>query len=151
MWLDTLTAMRKESGMSLDELSAKSGVPKGTLSKITAGITKAPALDTIKSIVYAMGYTLKDLDDGIEASDNLSVAEKEHIKKYRSLDDYGKEAVDAVLDVEYRRYKKAKTSNYIDIEAEVAAYRAELELQAEVAESSSASDGQRNIDKPKMA
>lgn len=29
--------------------------------------------------------------------------EMEHIKKYRSLDDYGKEAVDGLLDVEYRR------------------------------------------------
>ena len=63
MWLDKFNEMRKKSGMSLDEISAKSGVPKGTLSKITAGITKAPPLETMRKLVYSMGYTLDDLDD----------------------------------------------------------------------------------------
>ena len=34
---------------------------------------------------------------------DLSPSEQAHIKKYRSLDPYGKEAVDSVLDVEWRR------------------------------------------------
>lgn len=63
MWLDAFNRMRKESGMSLDELSEKSGVPKGTLSKITSGITKSPSLETMRTLVYAMGYTLSDLDE----------------------------------------------------------------------------------------
>lgn len=62
MWLDAFNEMRKTSGMSLDELSEKSGVPKGTLAKITSGITKTPTLETMKSLVYAMGFTLDDLD-----------------------------------------------------------------------------------------
>lgn len=62
MWLDVFNEMRKSSGMSLDELSEKSGVPKGTLAKITSGITKTPSLETMRSLVYAMGYTLDDLD-----------------------------------------------------------------------------------------
>lgn len=66
MWLDNFNQMRQESGMSLDELSDKSGVPKGTLAKITSGITKAPSLETMRSLVYAMGYTLDDLDRGIQ-------------------------------------------------------------------------------------
>lgn len=103
MWLETFNEMRKKSGMSLDEISTKSGVPKGTLAKITSGITKAPTLETMKSLVYAMGYTLKDLDDGLDRSDNFSLEEKAYIKKYRSLDQYGKEAVDGILDVEWRR------------------------------------------------
>ena len=36
MWLDSFNEMRKKSGMSLDELSEKSGVPKGTLSKTSS-------------------------------------------------------------------------------------------------------------------
>ena len=63
MWLEAFNRMRKDSGMSLDELSEKSGVPKGTLSKITSGITKAPSLETMRSLVYAMGFTLSDLDE----------------------------------------------------------------------------------------
>lgn len=103
MWLDVFNEMRKKSGMSLDEISAKSGVPKGTLSKITAGITKAPPLETMRKLVYSMGYTLNDLDRGLEVSETFSKEEKEHIKKYRFLDPYGKEVVDGVLDVEWRR------------------------------------------------
>lgn len=70
MWLEKFNEMRKNSGMSLDEISAESGVPKGTLSKITAGITKAPPLETMRKLVYSMGYTLDDLDDDLPKSKN---------------------------------------------------------------------------------
>ena len=50
-WLDKLLAMRKASGMSLDELSRASGVPKGTLAKITSGATRDPKLETIRQLV----------------------------------------------------------------------------------------------------
>lgn len=39
---------------------------------------------------------------------DLSEKEKDHIKKFRSLDPYGKEAVDGVLDVEFRRCEAAR-------------------------------------------
>lgn len=55
--------IRKEKKISLDELCALSGVPKGTLSKITAGITDNPTLETVKSIAKALGCTLDDFDD----------------------------------------------------------------------------------------
>lgn len=119
MWLDTFNQMRKESGMSLDELCEKSGIPKGTLAKITSGVTKAPSLETMRSLVYAMGYRLKDLDDGLESSDNFSKEERDHIKKYRSLDPYGKEAVDSVLDVECRRVSRAREQVMADTSAEM--------------------------------
>lgn len=66
MWLETFNMMRQRSGLSLDELSDKSGVPKGTLAKISSGITKTPSLDTMRSLVYTMGFTLDDLDRGIK-------------------------------------------------------------------------------------
>lgn len=103
MWLDTFNEMRKKSEMSLDDISAKSGVPKGTLAKITSGVTKAPPLETMRRLVYSMGYTLDDLDRGVEESDHFSKEEKDHIQKYRLLDSYGKEAVDEILAIEYRR------------------------------------------------
>lgn len=61
VWIDAFNDMRRNSGLSLDELSARSGVPKGTLAKITSGITRTPSLETMRSLVYAMGYTLDDL------------------------------------------------------------------------------------------
>lgn len=63
MGLEKIADMRKKAGLSLDELSALSGVPKGTLSKISAGITKNPSIETIKAIVHCMGYTLDDLEE----------------------------------------------------------------------------------------
>ena len=65
-WLDKLNQMKKKSGMTTDEISEKSKVPKGTLNKIFAGQTKDPQLGTIKAVVHCMGYTLDDLDDGSE-------------------------------------------------------------------------------------
>ena len=47
-WLNAFNDLRKKSNMSLDEISIKSGVPKGTLSKITSGITKNPSIETMK-------------------------------------------------------------------------------------------------------
>lgn len=111
---ELISFFRKQSGMTIDELAAKSGVPKGTLNKIIGGVTKAPTLDNMKSIAKALGKTLADFDDIPTAAKKpqniaeatpgkLSAEEQAHIKKYRSLDPYGKEAVDGVLDVEYRR------------------------------------------------
>ncbi len=106
MWLDNFNEMRRQSGLSLDELSEKSGVPKGTLSKISAGITERPALETMRVLVYAMGYTLNDLEDNTnikQLTNNLSIAENNIIKKYRTLDKYGKEMVSSALDIEFKR------------------------------------------------
>lgn len=63
MWLDRLNELRRESKMSLEEISAKSGVPKSTVAKITSGHTKSPALESVRDIVHAMGYTLDDLEE----------------------------------------------------------------------------------------
>lgn len=60
---ELISLFRKQSGMTIDELSAKSGVPKGTLNKIIGGVTKAPTLDNMKSIAKALGKTLADFDD----------------------------------------------------------------------------------------
>lgn len=60
---ELISFFRKQSGMTIDELSAKSGVPKGTLNKIIGGVTKAPTLDNMKSIAKALGKTLADFDD----------------------------------------------------------------------------------------
>ncbi len=99
-----INEIRREKNMSIDDLCERSGIPKGTLSKITAGITASPTLDTVRSIANALGCRLDDLDDTPGNSEKLSISEKDHIKKYRLLDDLGREAVDSVLDVEHRRY-----------------------------------------------
>ena len=107
MWLNAFNRLREKSGLSLDDLSARSGVPKSTLSKITSGITKSPSIETIKSLVYAMGYTLADLDE--DSVQEFSKEEIDHIKKYRVLDTHGKKMVDTALTLEYDRMTHVET------------------------------------------
>ena len=97
MGLEKINAMRKEKGISLDELSQLSGVPKGTLSKITAGITTNPSLETVRAIVTALGYTLDDLEDE-PRREAYTDAENLIIQKYRRLPDTGKQAVESMID-----------------------------------------------------
>lgn len=103
MWLNNFNALRRESGMSLDDISEKSGVPKGTLAKITSGQTLNPSLETMRALVYAMGYTLDDLEDEGTINHILSFEERAGLKKYRALDQCGKDAVKAILEIEHRR------------------------------------------------
>lgn len=107
MGLEKINEMRKYRGMSIDELSEKSGVPKGTLSKITAGITKNPSVDTVKSIVHALQFTLDDLDSypNVKRNTDLSIREVQMVTKYRCLNESGKDMVDMVLEKEYERSK----------------------------------------------
>ena len=99
MGLDAIDRIRKERGLSIEELAVKSGVPIGTLSKINAGITKDPKLETVKAIVKALGCTLDDLDEDIK--EQLSREEHNIIKKYRALDQRGKDTVIETLNREY--------------------------------------------------
>nr|WP_294682370.1 helix-turn-helix transcriptional regulator [uncultured Anaerotignum sp.] len=110
MGLEKINDMRKHIGMSIDELSEKSGVPKGTLSKITAGITKNPSIDTVKAIVHTMGFTLDDLDDfpRSKSGNDLSAENMELLKKYSNLDAHGKKIVDFVLNEESERSNSKK-------------------------------------------
>lgn len=63
MWLDKLREMKSASGLTTKEISVCSGIPEPTLEKVFAGKTKDPKLETIRQLVYSLGYTLDDLDD----------------------------------------------------------------------------------------
>ena len=110
MWLDKLREMKTESGFTTKEIADKSGIPEPTLEKLFAGATKDPKLATMQQLVHFLGFTLDDLSEGPKSSEFFSKGEKDHIKKYRLLDPYGKEAVDGVLDVESRRCEEARAA-----------------------------------------
>lgn len=110
MGLEAINILRKQKGMSLDELSEKSGIPIGTLSKISAGITKDPKLETVKSIARALNCSLEEFDD-YHSDSLLTNKEKELLSKYRVLDDNRKLAVLNCLDFEYEQSSKTKESD----------------------------------------
>jgi len=63
MGLERINEIRKQRGMTIEELSERSGIPVSTLKKISAGITTNPSLDTVKAIARALDCTLDDLAD----------------------------------------------------------------------------------------
>jgi transcriptional regulator with XRE-family HTH domain len=60
---DTINLLKKERGLTNSQLSELSGVPLGTLDKITSGKTTDPKLDTVRALAKALGCTLDDFDD----------------------------------------------------------------------------------------
>lgn len=157
-FLDKLDFMMNKLDINRSKLSNLSGVPYTTIDTLYKKGYENTKLSTIKKIAEAldvsMDYLLVDsiTDESYGKTVGFSVdfEEQTHIKKYRSLDPYGKEAVDSVLDVEWRRCaERAKPK--IDIDAEAVSYRAELELQEEVKEKSSAFDGSSGTGEAKMA
>ena len=94
---------RKELNMSIDDLVAESGIPKGTLSKITAGINTNPTLSTVETLCKALKCSINDAVGFVSESDSFTIDEQKMIKKYRALDEHGKKIVDFALNEEYDR------------------------------------------------
>lgn len=110
-WLEPLKRMKADSGLTTAEIARGSGIPEPTLEKLFAGATKAPQLATMQRLVYFLGHTLEELFPGERSapprSDGAETdAERSHLQKYRALDGYGREAVDGVLETEYRRCRE---------------------------------------------
>lgn len=97
VWFTRLNNLKKQCGMTLEQISQASGVPRGTLNKLFAGQTKDPQLGTVTAVLHCMGYTLDDLDPRPQyengASIVLSDEELEVVKNYRLLDARGRDTV----------------------------------------------------------
>ena len=75
----TLIELKKTSKMTLKQISDKSGVPVGTLNKLFAGQTKDPKLETIRAVVYSLGYTLDDLMPAKKSPDTTKAAPEDEV------------------------------------------------------------------------
>ena len=100
-----ISEKRKHAGLTIDELAAKSGVPKGTLNKIINGYTRDPQIETVKSIARALNCTLEDFDDSPRVR-TLSQEEYLLIQQYRLLDSIGQEIVQFIIKKELERAEK---------------------------------------------
>ena len=100
-----ISEKRKQAGLTIDELAAKSGVPKGTLNKIINGYTRDPQIETVKSIARALNCTLEDFDDSPRVR-TLSQEEYLLIQQYRLLDSIGQEIVQFIIKQELERAEK---------------------------------------------
>ena len=63
MGLEIINILKKEKGLTTEQLSKESGVPIGTLNKILNGTTKDPKLETLKALARVLGCSLDEFDD----------------------------------------------------------------------------------------
>lgn len=110
--------LRKEKGMTLEELGDKVGVGKSTVRKWENGMIANMRRDKIAKIANALGvspaYLLGWHEDDASAEIVLTAQEKVMLKKYRTLDNRGKSSVDVVLDTEYRWAMNEEREDIID-------------------------------------
>ena len=110
---ERLITVRKEHGYTRESLANALGISKYTLRNYELGATE-PGHTFLKqisdffhvSIDYLMGLTN---EQEILESLELNTSEKNIIKKYRDLDDHGRDMVDIVLEKEYDRCHPAHT------------------------------------------
>lgn len=97
MGLEKINAIRKEKGITIEDLSERSGVPLSTLKKICAGITTNPNIETVKAIVRALGCRLDDLDEPIEKAPAMQELSKEHLILIQHFDQASPQGKELIL------------------------------------------------------
>lgn len=114
---------RRESlGMTQIQLAEALGLTKGAIGnyETEANSPKASILYKIFEVLKCdANYLFQDEMKELE-TDGFTVSEIKMIKKYRILDEYGKEVVDSVLDIEHKRYteqakEKAQSEDAVKI------------------------------------
>lgn len=107
---DRLKEARIAIGLTQEQVADKLGVAKSTLAGYEKG-NREPSIPTVQKIMEVLAVDANYLyqDNSVPTIQNsLSLHEIDHLKKYRSLDDYGKKAVDALVDIEYERRSEPK-------------------------------------------
>lgn len=120
---ERIKELRKRNGMTQIDLAKAMEVTKGTVSTWETN-RRRPSFDTLASLVdlfrVNMGYLLGSSDD--DASDEMTEEEKEDLAmnqveedlteyalKYARLDQYGRNAVEAIIHAEYSRCRAENT------------------------------------------
>ena len=102
MWLENLKEFKRMSGMSSKQIAEKANLPERTVSRIFAGETDHPRIDTLGLIVDAIGGTMQD----IFADTNVVVATEKLVEIKEVV-----EVVEAERDVISVENEMLKTKN----------------------------------------
>lgn len=98
---DRLKESRCHRGLTQQQLAEQIGVAKSTYNGYEKG-SREPDLFKLKKLIEVLHVDSSWLLDVESSVSSVSDSELEIIKKYRSLDRRGQEAVDNVLEHEYR-------------------------------------------------
>lgn len=112
-YLDRIKQLKSKQKITNEQLSEKSGVPLGTLSKILAGMSDSPKLSTMIALCGALGCSVEYIVSGTPENNNnylLSAEEITLMESYRKLDRWGKEMLDTVAQRELLRVQATAVS-----------------------------------------
>lgn len=112
--------LRELNGISRNEFASMLGVTVGAISNYENDVSspKEPILfKIIESLNCDANYIFQDSVKIKTQQNDVTLAEYEHIKKYRDLDEHGKEMVDFTLEKEYERSveEKKKSDNVVSM------------------------------------
>ena len=113
-FLEKLDFLMERYGLNKRSLSQKSDIPYTTIDGWYKKGYEGLKLTTLRKIAEYFNTTLDywildeitDPNYGKTSGFKVEYEEMEHIKKYRSLDDFGRESVDSVLDRETKRVEQ---------------------------------------------
>ena len=89
--------IRQEKGVTIERLSELTGIPIGTLSKISSGLTK-PSYQNMCLIAQALGCSLDDFTDKIDTG--ISEDERFLLNEYRMLSNHSKGFIKNIIDMQ---------------------------------------------------
>lgn len=117
---DRIRDARESKNLYQGQLAELIGVKSAAvISNWEKNINK-PDADKIVRLCEALGISASYLLD-YSGGDSFSLLphEIEHIERYRNLDNYGKEAVNAILDIECRRCENSSSPSLADESQEI--------------------------------
>ena len=119
---EIINEKKKLLGLTNAQIAERTGITLSTLDKITSGANQNPKLDTLQAIAAVIGCSLDDFSDEARAP-IYSQKALDIARKYDSLDEWGKRAIEAIIEVESQRNSRRSIEDILD-EAEQAAEEA---------------------------
>ena len=99
-YIDRIKLLKSQKKITNEQLSAMTGIPLGTLSKLLAGMSDSPKLSNIIAICGALDCSVEYIVSGTPENTHnytLSAGEIRVIEQYRRLDAWGRNLVETVL------------------------------------------------------
>lgn len=103
LWNERLKQLRNGTGVSLKDMARLVGVSEATAQRYESGAIHQVPYEVIIAYAEKFGVSPSYIMGWDSPATDLTGQEREHIRKYRKLDDMGRHAVDVVTDMELNR------------------------------------------------
>ena len=108
-YIDRIKKLKSEKKMTNEQLSARSGIPLGTLSKMLAGMSDSPKLSNVVALCNALECSVEYVVSGTpENNYNYTLTDREIrlVEELRTLDEWGVATVESLISMEARRVRE---------------------------------------------